>query len=494
MSTRPEPITRDDIEAKFRELTGEVTDEVESTRSQVITVGRPWGSPWWPWCSSSVAATADAGRPSSRSGGSEPWTPSCATSRSAPSAAVCGGTTRSGWWWVWPSGWSTGPATRTTSSTRQAQAGRAPVHRDPQVTFHQAPRPLTGRLSAERGSGETLPVDDRRLTEPTPGLLRDGERVLLVDAKERRYLLTLRAGASFHTHAGIVAHDDVIGRRRGSTVLGSTGRRFVVVRPTLAGRRAEDARAAPRSSTRRTSGPSSSRPTSGRGCGSSRPASGRARCRWPCCGPGPRWWATSCGPISPPRPGQRGGLARDGCPVPGRGRDVYEGIDEVRPRPHRPRPARAVARPAARRQGAASRWHRLRLPAVDHAGGPAARRPRARAPSGWPRPEVLRRTWHVEERSVRPDHRMVGHTGFLTTARLLVPSEEEPAGADGDSEERGCGLALLDEDALPGAFLGRLGHGVLEVGGDDGHAGGAARLVLDVVALLDVGEAVVERA
>jgi tRNA (adenine57-N1/adenine58-N1)-methyltransferase len=34
--------------------------------------------------------------------------------------------------------------------------------------------------------------------------------------------------------------------------------------------------------------------------------------------------------------------------------------------------------------------------------------------------EVLHRTWHIEERSVRPDHRMVAHTGFLTTARLLA--------------------------------------------------------------------------
>ncbi len=31
--------------------------------------------------------------------------------------------------------------------------------------------------------------------------------------------------------------------------------------------------------------------------------------------------------------------------------------------------------------------------------------------------ETLRRSWHVTERSVRPDHRMVGHTGFLTVAR-----------------------------------------------------------------------------
>jgi tRNA (adenine57-N1/adenine58-N1)-methyltransferase len=33
--------------------------------------------------------------------------------------------------------------------------------------------------------------------------------------------------------------------------------------------------------------------------------------------------------------------------------------------------------------------------------------------------EIMRRTWHIEPRSVRPDQRMVGHTGFLTTARLL---------------------------------------------------------------------------
>jgi tRNA (adenine57-N1/adenine58-N1)-methyltransferase len=31
--------------------------------------------------------------------------------------------------------------------------------------------------------------------------------------------------------------------------------------------------------------------------------------------------------------------------------------------------------------------------------------------------ETLRRGWHVTERSVRPDHRMVGHTGFITIAR-----------------------------------------------------------------------------
>src|SRR4029077_2468394 len=34
--------------------------------------------------------------------------------------------------------------------------------------------------------------------------------------------------------------------------------------------------------------------------------------------------------------------------------------------------------------------------------------------------EVLHRSWHIEGLSVRPDHRMVAHTGFLTHARLLA--------------------------------------------------------------------------
>ena len=33
--------------------------------------------------------------------------------------------------------------------------------------------------------------------------------------------------------------------------------------------------------------------------------------------------------------------------------------------------------------------------------------------------EVLERSWHVEGQSVRPDHRMVAHTAFLTVARWL---------------------------------------------------------------------------
>ena len=35
--------------------------------------------------------------------------------------------------------------------------------------------------------------------------------------------------------------------------------------------------------------------------------------------------------------------------------------------------------------------------------------------------EVLHRGWHIEGQAVRPDHRMVAHTGFLTSARLAAP-------------------------------------------------------------------------
>jgi tRNA (adenine57-N1/adenine58-N1)-methyltransferase catalytic subunit len=40
--------------------------------------------------------------------------------------------------------------------------------------------------------------------------------------------------------------------------------------------------------------------------------------------------------------------------------------------------------------------------------------------------ETLLRSWHVEGLAVRPDHRMVGHTGFLVTARRMAPGVKAP--------------------------------------------------------------------
>ncbi len=41
--------------------------------------------------------------------------------------------------------------------------------------------------------------------------------------------------------------------------------------------------------------------------------------------------------------------------------------------------------------------------------------------------ETMVRGWHVEGLAVRPDHRMVAHTGFLLTARRLAPGTTLPA-------------------------------------------------------------------
>jgi tRNA (adenine57-N1/adenine58-N1)-methyltransferase catalytic subunit len=64
--------------------------------------------------------------------------------------------------------------------------------------------------------------------------LRAGERVLLLDAKQRRYLVTLQTGGQFHSHAGVIGHDELIGVDEGVTVRSTHGGRYTVFRPTLA--------------------------------------------------------------------------------------------------------------------------------------------------------------------------------------------------------------------------------------------------------------------
>ena len=102
--------------------------------------------------------------------------------------------------------------------------------------------------------------------------------------------------------------------------------------------------------------------------------------------------------------------------------DVEDVIAEIAPERISARPARAMAlgqggcRASARRGGLLLATYR--------------RSPRSRPspmPCGTAGPieeieifETLIRTWTVEGRSVRPDHRMVGHTGFLVVARKVL--------------------------------------------------------------------------
>jgi tRNA (adenine57-N1/adenine58-N1)-methyltransferase catalytic subunit len=51
--------------------------------------------------------------------------------------------------------------------------------------------------------------------------------------------------------------------------------------------------------------------------------------------------------------------------------------------------------------------------------------------------ETLLRTWSVQGRSVRPDHRMVAHSGFLTVARKVEPGFWSRGTTPSDPEDDG---------------------------------------------------------
>jgi tRNA (adenine57-N1/adenine58-N1)-methyltransferase catalytic subunit len=58
--------------------------------------------------------------------------------------------------------------------------------------------------------------------------------VQLTDPKGRMHQIVLSAGGTFHTHRGALSHDDLIGRPEGSVVTASSGVAYVALRPLLA--------------------------------------------------------------------------------------------------------------------------------------------------------------------------------------------------------------------------------------------------------------------
>jgi tRNA (adenine57-N1/adenine58-N1)-methyltransferase len=71
--------------------------------------------------------------------------------------------------------------------------------------------------------------------------------------------------------------------------------------------------------------------------------------------------------------------------------------------------------------------------------------------------ETMVRGWHVEGLAVRPDHRMVAHTGFLLTARRLAPGTVLP-----ELKRRASKSDFSDEDVeawTPGALGDRTASG-----------------------------------
>lgn len=66
-----------------------------------------------------------------------------------------------------------------------------------------------------------------------PGPFRAGDRCQLTDPKGKINTVSLKHGDEFHTHRGVVKHDDIIGLPDSSVVLNSSGVEYLVMRPLL---------------------------------------------------------------------------------------------------------------------------------------------------------------------------------------------------------------------------------------------------------------------
>jgi tRNA (adenine57-N1/adenine58-N1)-methyltransferase len=261
-----------------------------------------------------------------------------------------------------------------------------------------------------------------------------GERVLLIDQRDRRYLVkALVPGEVWHSHGGAIDHDAIIGRPEGTRVRTVTGMLFTCFRPTLA----DFVLKMPR------------------GAQVVYPKDLGAILVWADIYPGAQVLEAGTG---------SGAVTIALCRAVGaEGRVVsYELRDDF----HRTAAANVEAyfgkqppqldlrhADVAAIGMAAERFDRvvLDLPepwpllapierVLDPGGVVCAYLPTtiqtqelvmSMRSGGYEQIEtfeVLHRSWHVTARSVRPDHRMIGHTGFITIGRKTAdePGSDEP--------------------------------------------------------------------
>ena len=65
-------------------------------------------------------------------------------------------------------------------------------------------------------------------------IAQEYDRVLLISTSDgKRKLLQLRAGHSYHSHKGIILHDDLIGKPLGRQIVSHLGHPFVILQPSL---------------------------------------------------------------------------------------------------------------------------------------------------------------------------------------------------------------------------------------------------------------------
>ena len=249
-----------------------------------------------------------------------------------------------------------------------------------------------------------------------------GERVLLLDHKKRRYLVSLKEGGEFHSHNGFVPHADLVDQFEGELVKSTKGSSYIALRPTLEDFVVEMPRGA------QVIYPKDLAPI----------------CMLADIGPGVRVFESGVGSGALSMTMLRWGadivgyelredflnravsnvrsflgeaaLSRYHVEL----RDCYDGIDGTdfdRVVLDLPEPWKVVphAEKALRRGGIFIAY----TPSITQAVQVREALGQSRAWNGERTLEVLHRGWHIEGQAVRPDHRMVAHTAFLTTARFL---------------------------------------------------------------------------
>lgn len=76
-------------------------------------------------------------------------------------------------------------------------------------------------------------TDKNKKAKLPTGPFREGDRVQLTGPKGRLNTITLRAGALFGTHRGDLRHDDIIGKPEGSVIENAVGVEYLAFRPLL---------------------------------------------------------------------------------------------------------------------------------------------------------------------------------------------------------------------------------------------------------------------
>lgn len=265
------------------------------------------------------------------------------------------------------------------------------------------------------------------------GPLRPGDQVQLTDPKGRHHTITLEPGRAFHTHRGVLQHDDLLGGPEG-VVVTAGGTPYLALRPLLADYVLSMPRGAqvvyPKDSAQIVQladvFPGARVVEAGVGSGalslSLLRAVGESGRLWSyerrpdfaevaranverfLGGPHPAWTVTV-------------GDLQDRLEVPA-GPDVdrvvldmlapWETLDVVA---EALVPGGVVCCYVATTTQLSTTVEALR------------------AHGGFTEPqasETMQRGWHVEGLAVRPEHRMVGHTGFLCTARRMAPGVAPP--------------------------------------------------------------------